>query len=173
MASLTLSRAEPSGCQALSLTDAESALPEPQLSVSTVRRLAGRRTRWLLSLAYLDIGFLSAAITRRRPGESETYSLESFAALFAEPVCLHRARSEKAQCVLVEGRRPFSWDDPAYKALKGLEVRKQKSKSPAPKVEEDPDAWERFESAVDSVMKGGPQHRPPAQKPEPSGEDRK
>jgi len=38
--------------------------------------------------------------------------------------------------------------------------------------EEALDAWERFESAVDAVMKAGPQHRKPAEKPKPVVEDR-
>ena len=36
---------------------------------------------------------------------------------------------------------------------------------------EEPDAWERFESAVDKVMRGGPQHRQKPQTPSQSGED--
>lgn len=32
-------------------------------------------------------------------------------------------------------------------------------KADTPLSPEEPDAWERFESAVDKVMKGGPQHR--------------
>ena len=48
---------------------------------------------------------------------------------------------------------------------------KPKTEMFEPALDEAPDAWERFESAVDSVMKGGPQHRPPAPKPAKSGED--
>jgi hypothetical protein len=36
---------------------------------------------------------------------------------------------------------------------------------------EDPDAWERFESAVDALMKAGPQHRQKPQTPSQAGED--
>jgi hypothetical protein len=50
-------------------------------------------------------------------------------------------------------------------------------RSPQPKAEskssgdEIPGAWERFESAVDAVMKAGPQHRKPAEKAKPVAED--
>ena len=46
------------------------------------------------------------------------------------------------------------------------------SNKPAPRIEFEPDAWERFERAVDTVVKGGPQHRPGADKRKPD-EDKK
>ena len=37
-------------------------------------------------------------------------------------------------------------------------------------LDDDPAAWKRFESAVDSVMKAGPQHRKPTEKAKPVAE---
>ena len=39
--------------------------------------------------------------------------------------------------------------------------------------EEEPNAWERFEKAVHTLMKAGPQHRKPEEKPKPSDADRR
>jgi len=50
---------------------------------------------------------------------------------------------------------------------------KPQKENAKPPPEELPDAWERFEKAVHTVMKAGPQHRPPAEKPKPSDAGRR
>jgi hypothetical protein len=47
--------------------------------------------------------------------------------------------------------------------------RKPESSSEAKDIEVEPEAWERFERAVDVVIKSGPKHRPAKERPVSKG----